>query len=272
MQQSPQNVWSEIVTRKVERDGWVELCPELAQDDPGPAPAYRARVLWVDADRNMGVERPPFVGVDRQLCVGRKIHVRLSEGGTRLRAGSRIAKVRSHQLNARTRLIALALDPPSEIRSDQRREFYRVSTQSIELGPIEFSPVRDFPTQRLATEQPLGDENTGAAAALNCRLVKGTLVNISGGGVGVSVPATRGLLDTLPPSRCYTAELPLPDGKPPLRLTLRLVHMKLHQPGRVYFGMQIEEPDANRRAESEERLVRFATTLERQQLRRQRSA
>lgn len=272
MKQSLPNVWPEIVARKVERDGWVELCPVLAEDETGPAPAYRARVLWVDDDASMGVERPPFLGVNRALRVGRPVQVRLTEDGTRLRAESRIAEVRAHQLNARTELIALALDPPTDIRSDQRRAFYRVSTQGLEFAPIEFAPVLEGTKRAMTAEQPLSDDDADAAAAMNCRAVEGTLMNISGGGLGVSVPATRELLDTLPPSRCYTAELRLPDGQPPLPLTLRLVHVQMHQAGRVYFGMRLEEPDPARREKIEERLVRFATDIERRQLRRQRTA
>jgi c-di-GMP-binding flagellar brake protein YcgR len=272
MQQSLEKRWFEIIRRKSERDGWVEVSAALAEDENGPAPSYRARVLWVEAEGRMGVERPPFVGVNRQLRVERPVQIRLTEDGVRLRADSRIAEVRHHQLNAHTKLIALALDRPSGIQSDQRREFYRVSVQGVELEPIEFSPVRDETMEQLATEKQLGDEDVDAAATLNCRPVKGTLVNISGGGLGVSVPATRELLDTLPPSRCYTATLPLPDGETPLELTLRLVHVQMHQAGRVYFGMRAEEPNAGIRAEIEERLVRFTTKVERRQLRRQRSA
>lgn len=272
MPQSLHKAWSDIVARKCERDGWVEVSAELEEGESGPAPAYRARVLWVEDDRSMGVERPPFVGVHRQLKAERPVLIRLAEDGIRLRAESRITEIRHHRLNAHTELIALALAPPRGIESDQRREFYRVSVQGVELEPIEFTPVRDEAMEQLATEKELGDEDVDAAATLNCRPVKGTVVNISGGGLGVSVPASRELLDTLPPSRCYTATLPLPDEEAPLRLTLRLVHVQVHQAGRVYFGMRNEEPDPGIRAEIEDRLVKFTKKVERRQLRRQRSA
>lgn len=260
-----------MIARLAERNTAVDLSPKLPDGVTGPPSSYRGRLLWVEEHGGLGVERPVQPRAAGELPAGQAVELLLAEETTRLRADTRIVAVRPHRLNAETTIVALRLEPPHDIRSDQRREFYRASTLAVGLDPVLFEPIRHG-ASALPGGSPLSDASETAAADLGAKRVEGLVINVSGGGLGVSVPASRRLLDSLPPSRCYTTDLALPDGEPPVRLTLKLVHVQPIEGGRVFFGMQIEEPDPGLRSEIEDRLVRFATSLERRELRRKRRA
>lgn len=258
-----------MVRRLAERDAAVEATPIVRDDEPGPAPTYRARLLSVEADGSLWLQRPDRPGAVGELTLGRRVSVLAAEGADRLRGESRIAHVTPYRLNAQKGVIALGLEPATGVASDQRRDFYRVSTAGAGLDPVTFKPLH-LPGSARPT--PLDDDAAEGDAELNAPDVTGEVVNVSGGGLGVSVTASRRLLQTLSPSRRYEAELRLPGDETPTPMRLKLVHVQPLDGGRVFFGMKLDLEDPAERAATEQRLVKFATELERRQLQRRRRA
>jgi c-di-GMP-binding flagellar brake protein YcgR len=152
-----------------------------------------------------------------------------------------------YQLNDKTRVPAVVIEHPHTVRSGQRREFYRVPAVGCDVDSIVMLP-------------------DGADADSDAKSFNATLVNVSGGGIGVSAPSNVGSRVAL--DDAYVCRIMLPMLKFPLMIPVQIKRIDETERGRYYLGLQFnfaeDEPGAQRLIDE---ICRFAAHLQRIQIR-----
>lgn len=127
--------WQTIAARTAARNGLVEIRPDLETEGAGnDAGSVRVRLLHAD-DAGWLVEEPGDHG-QRSIEPGMHVIGVINNGSQRLGFRSLVLARESCQLNAKRRLSALRLGEPTEVHSAQRRAFYRVATQGLQVPPV----------------------------------------------------------------------------------------------------------------------------------------
>lgn len=243
MGRSQEEIWHNGLIDLADREGSLDVTP-LVGDDNAVDTTYRTRVLAFD--QNTGAITIESVG-ESPLPPACEIKLVMQVGPHRFQGVCRLKKWVQFRVNENTVLPAIALEPAHKICSAQRRSFFRVATAGALIDPVKIQPAGT------------GDESVDVA-----------LVNISAGGIGVSLAATPELARSLPRSRLYDCSVTLPGLDQPLTLTARLVHFQLMPQRMLYLGLEFEFQSAKQRREAEDMIARFTAYQQRKQLRRTR--
>ena len=246
------------MSREISIQGWREALEALAQRNgsielslsDGDRPMH-ARLLEVDEDGSLLIERPTTPEGDAVLAKDAWVHVVVNHRGQRWCSRRTVLEEQRFALNDQTTVIGTRLGPAEEIVPSQRRQFFRASVDDCQ---VQVSLTSLAPDQQ--ANSPHGVR----------------LINISGGGVGVGIDASRETMAWLAGSRQYRCRIHLPDTEEPLSLPVRLIHVEPMARRTCYLGLAFEFETSAQRKDVQDQLARFTTTLQRQQLRRRRGA
>lgn len=241
--------WRECLQQIQQREGGIELT--LPSPGGGPNLVWRCRLLRITPDE-LVVEMPGAAGQTVELSTGLEVVCVIAVGQNRWMFHSRTRGSVSLGERGRGPALGLRLTAPTEVERCQRRQFYRISTASIELPEVECWPVLDPGSVRMAeiANRSLVHEcehNQLAGIDIASSLVlpevgprfTARLANISGGGLGLIFdPDEAAGLDQ---SRLLWLRVDLrPTLAAPLGLTGRLSHTHMDSGQRVYAGLAFE--------------------------------
>ena len=264
--------WLEMLRELADRNGSVELTPiddsgegdqagataaptggpdQTATQAPPQTHTCRARLLEVGRDQKLLVEMPPRPGAAQALRRAAAVHVLVMNHGQRWTGRSPVLGTQRYQLNERNHVLALQLGGTTDVRSAQRRRFYRANTAAIEMPNVLLAAVDD----QLAKE----------IGPLEARML-----NISGGGLGLRLEG-REVRQVLT-GQVYCCRFQLPGDQEGMVVNARIVHAEPTRDRALYLGMSFEFADDAHRQRVQDRIIRFTTRLEREQLQRQRRA
>ena len=135
----------------------------------------RVRFLVLESDL-LCTDKPQNVRSGVELCVGQRIAVFFTQRNTRCAFDSRVEKLaRIVRLNARQRVVGMAIRVPAELKLLQRRRDYRVSVASAGIG----------------CSVALESERYECACDLRSAPLKGTISDVSARGMAVVIDSDR---------------------------------------------------------------------------------
>ena len=239
--------WNKLLKFLAGRDAPVELSRRDAQSD-GPPMIYRSRLFEVQADGSIIVERPSHISCGTAFANRDDIELLLIHNGERLVATCTVLETFIQQINPTVRVTCYKLSPGRRPMRDQRRTFYRVNVAGLPLDPVILeSKDEDAPF-----------------------LIKGKLVNLSGGGFGVSVRADAKLLGQIKRTRCFRCTAVLDDGHA-IAAPVRVSHISQRSEDLIYLGLQTEIEDETYARAVEDELLHHCARFQRLQLQRRKA-
>ncbi len=263
------------------RNGPVEVLGIPSDGDERGAAWYRVRLLEF-SPAGLVIERPQISEESRYIQPDSFVRVSVADGLERWQFLAHVEKVILHPLNATTRVPALKLSAPMEIRTGQRREFFRVLTAAAGLRPVLLTPLPAQPevqpaistggsspsSDTLPFPGPPTPPAQPAPAPLNFppQPFRASLLNIAGGGLGAEAPlrlASQICLVTF-----YRCRLELPTCPDPLELGASVKHIDLMDNGAYYLGLSFECLNAVEHRQCIDAICRFSAWFQRRQLQR----
>lgn len=238
-----------------QRDGAVEVRAEDAGETVGTT--YKVRLLELLGDGEMLIDMPTQAGAASELYRGAAVSVLVIEGVRRLVGYCRVLGTEQYELAGGQRTRSLRLSRPGAVESAQRRRFFRVNAGGSVTHPVELA---------------LLDPGGGPGKLPGVKPLHAALLNIGGGGMGVTIDHSRELGATLRRTTRFQATVQLPGPGEPLRVAMRLVHVQPTQGNTLYLGFEFDCVGTAEQRRVEDQVVRVATCLQRQQIRRQRGA
>ena len=199
------------------RNAPVDVTPIVDRQAPRGAQVQRLRVLDVTA-AGILLELPRSRAARDALAVETQVHVLLIDQEQRWQFYSTVVDTGRVKLNALLEVPAIVLAWPLQVRQAQRRKFFRIATADTPLPPAQLSLLDED------TGAPVGDEP-----------ITTTLVNISGGGLGLHVDAA--LAFELRRGTYLSCRLDLP-GVGPIELPTRVIHTRDVNRRTVYLGLK----------------------------------
>ncbi len=267
MQERAKQAWYATIRPLAARNGRIELWRAYDGDESHAPVVYPSRALEVTDGGGLLLEMPDRPGAGEVLRPDSRVDVRAVWGDERWTARCRVLERTHANLNAVARVRAVRVSEPLSVWSGQRREFFRVETAGSEFGPVTLVA--------LAQDDAAGDgpaaassDSTGQVAAM---VLEGTVLNLSGGGVGVGVVAKPALARAVRGGQRFRCRFELPGGEAPLELDARLAQVRSDGRGGVYLGLRFELDEAEREP-TQDRIVRVVNEVQRQQLARRRGA
>jgi len=226
---------------------------ELQYDSPdGTVVVGRIRLLaWTD--RHLLTDAPVYTEGDQPIPRGAHVTVHVQVNGKRLRFSSRIEEDRLQvPLNSRQKVPGMALALPTTIRESQRREHFRISLAGC--GPV----IVD-----LAAAAP----NVPDACDLAVGVMRGRLIDLSAGGISVSVDR-RAAHDVAIGQRLFVS-FQLPGVEERFDMLGAVRHRRrVVQSESVRLGLSFRAWGDQSLQAAQSRLTRFITEHERRLLRR----
>ncbi len=287
--------WRQSLEKIAERNGALEVTlPRFyaraqgshEEDDSGGRDLiWRVRVLKL-TDEEIVIEQPSTMGQSINFEPGLELIGVIPVGQNRWMFHTINLGPAAVRLNSQKELPALRLQMPTEVERCQRRSFYRISTIGLLLPDVTLWSVLDArslpPAEIASAERLLRLERSEVAGAVGepdpetdptlpevGPSIKGSLVNIGGGGVGAIFD--RGEGRGLDASRTFWMNIDLrPDIPAPLGVAAKLAHTHIDSEQRTYAGMAFEfshNPDHMRFVV--DRICRYVMKIQREQLRRQ---
>lgn len=261
--------WMDLLHQVFERGGALELAirtPDQSQPDgenaePHPDVLWRVRMLNV-GEHTLAVEQPGAAGKSIRFRDGLELIAAFTVGQNRWMfttrtVGYRVQPGYGPHGHAST---ALLLEMPSTVERCVRRQFYRMSAASLSLPRVQVWPLLDphsvaaaeaanraLMNDRLAAlsaGRPLAaDQGQDAADTLLLPEVGpnfcAQLVNLSGGGIGLSVAPSEAA--HLSKHTFFWLRVDLAPRLPaPLAVTARRVHTHLDSNQNTYAGMAFD--------------------------------
>ena len=245
--------WLEMLATLTERDAPVELSRRSSNDE-GPPVVYRSRLFEVAQDGAIIVERPSQAVYDKAFGPGDDLELLLMHNGDRVVATTTILNTHVRQLNGTLRVTCYKLSPGRRPQREQRRAYYRVNVAAIQLDPVILKIL--VPTQ--------GQEEPGVM------VVKGQLVNLSGGGLGVIVCAKREMLGQLKRTRQLDCVASFDTGLT-LAFPSRVAHLSARGEDLLYLGLQVQIDDEAYSRTIENQLLQLCALYQRAQLQRRKA-
>lgn len=280
------------------RRGDVELCGLLGPMGEACGPLNRVKLLDFNA-AGLVVERPERLDVGVYFTRGTRVRVLMPESKRRryweftttvrdilsLPPGaSTTASCTSTPIDSQRQLSpsangdvaspasapmrAMALVPPTQVHRAQRRSFYRVAIDGINLLPVQLTPVSEATTAHIALADDAPHDEPNHESNKPLYVESGTafharLANISGGGVGVEVP--RQHAHTAQTANRFSCVMTLPRLPRPLVVDCVPVHRHLQNDGSLYMGLEMLLADAVQRRRVGDLVCRFTAWHHRQQ-------
>jgi len=239
-----------------QRDGAVEIRAERTPAG-GVGTTCKTRVLEVIGDGELLVDVPPYPEANQELARGADVSVLAVQGSRRLIGYGKVLGVERYELAGGQRTRALRISRASEVESAQRRRFFRASAGGAVAHPVELF---------------LLDPAAGDRKPLEPEPIKAWLLNIGGGGVGLTVEHGNALGPSLRRTTRFLASVKLPGEDQPLHVVAKLVHLQAMHGDTLYLGFEFQFDHAAEQRRVEDQIVRVSTLLQRQQIRRQRGA
>lgn len=239
--------WQKMLETLSGRDAPIELSRRDANEQ-GPLLVYRSRLFDIDPGGAIIVERPAQAAIDKSFANGDDLELLLMHDGDRLVATCTIRETFIKQINPTTRVTCYRLSPGRRPVRDQRRRFFRVNVAAAGLDPVIL-------------------ESEGKGGMLQA---KGQLVNLSGGGLGVSIRASGQLPSQIKRTRRFTCQAQLDSGEA-LVVPANVVYIAVREQDLLYLGLEIDVEDDSRARAIEDRLLQLCTEFQRQQLQRRRA-
>lgn len=215
----------------------------------------RARLIFAD-DEAIYMTAPRMRdGSPPEWRVGRALRGYFSINDTRFGFDTSIVKARCIvQLNPQKKVVGASIARPPKVLDEQRREHFRVNTLHEEVR-VDLHPA-------LAGE--------GFACPIDAKPVRVTLINLSVGGAAVrlDVESARGIGD----SSLAFCEIRLDHDDGPVEALLEVRQRRVISDGSaVRLGLQfVSWPDRRTWQHNQERLQKFISDLQREQIRRAR--
>lgn len=159
-------------------------------------------------------------------------------------------------------VMGMCLSPPRKIKNAQRRRFFRVDTAGIDLDPVCLKPVGAVCHARLSFFDMANKEQSGDGP------IMGSLVNINGTGIGVSVMGKPNEeLSGIPRFDCV---IRLPTEHLDIELRGHLLRCESRENGSSYLAIKIDFESDRHRKRYRDLICRFAAWCQRNQLKRTR--
>lgn len=261
--------WRDSLTSLADRNGPIEIC--VPGTNGSPDLIWRVRLLGV-TDEAILVEQPMTLHRQIPIASDAELIGGIAIGQNRWMFRTRVlghAEVRAPFGLTQ----AIRLEMPVSVERCQRRNFYRTSTVSVNLPPVQVWKLRDADSAlplEFATQAAILDTQRGTPPADPLDIMKpdlgsgfaSSMLNIGGGGVGLIVSgADASVLNQHGP---FWMRLNLTPVIPiPLSLTARLAHTRIDSSGDVHAGFAF---DFLRNREYEpfvaEQICRFVSSLQ----------
>jgi hypothetical protein len=247
--------WLQTLQHIAQRNGAIEIatlpgsdchCARVIQHDSDSFSApthasWRVRVLSV-ADDVIVVERPWSVNTTLHFETGQQMTALIIEGSDRWWFATEILEQTRFSLNASKQVIALKLRWPSSVHSAQRRDYFRMDVSSFDLPLITVAPITDTSScipAEIACAAQLRKQSPEPARLLPMPLLgevfRGHLIDISGGGIGITLPKiAQPILQTLP---LLWVNIPLPGHLTPLVTVVRPTYWRIECAKNLRAGM-----------------------------------
>lgn len=252
--------WLDTVSHLAARNGAVQL--SLSQKAGGAAASdlvCRVRLLDVEDEGALIIERPAAGDIAAQMTPDQVVSVLAVNDRQRWRGRCKVERSVKFTLNDATTVPAIKLSAALAVESGQRRDSFRVDTSAVDLPLVRltYAPgeLNDKP------EVTAGESGT----------IVGRMLNLSGGGMGLSVEHVKPIAHKPVSGGRYRCEFSLPTFATPIVLHARLVHVE-PVAGGTYLGLEFEFTGPEDHRHLRTHIVKFATQLERLHLRRQRGA
>ncbi|MCH2136874.1 MAG: hypothetical protein MK101_09880 [Phycisphaerales bacterium] len=237
--------WRRCLEQICDRRGSIELAIERAEGS-GRDLLLRARLLKIT---------PEGIEVEAPVALGERV---LFEQGAGLVGVMAVGQNRwmfrttctGHMPGPRG-TTTLQLGAPMDVQRCQRRADYRIDTAVIDLPEVSIWPLLDpttaVPIERLAGAAFLREVDGREAEADDCTAAlpatgpscQATLVNLGGGGVGLSVPDSQAGLVGRHAMWWMRFELP-PALRTPVACAARIAHSHVRSDRTIYLGMSFD--------------------------------
>ncbi|MBX2850470.1 MAG: PilZ domain-containing protein [Phycisphaeraceae bacterium] len=248
MPSSNEKQWQAMLKRLAERDGSVELSRGVSNDQAAVI-TYRSRAFEVLEDGCIIVETPRQAVQDKSFKVGHDIDLTIMVNNERMVATCTLHEAITYEVNPSLRVTCYRLSPGRRPVREQRRSFYRVSVAAMDLKPVKLSCKIDE------------DE------VFECA---GKLSNISAGGFGVSIRATREVLGQIKRTRFFECSAWLSDQECVVA-PVRVMHINALGDDGLYLGLQFAFTDETEADQLEQHIQQRCTEIQRMQLQRRRA-
>lgn len=244
--------WRDVTSHILERNGAITLNPMSVENDAfSDEFSYGSRLLDMTA-KHLVVEVPNSVQGRQHFEPEARVHVTMVYKTMRVELTCKVKGRIKHKINSNVEVIAYELSHPTQIRSAQRRAFFRASVSAMPIAPIIFTPMDP------AFGHPVYDKSINA-----------NLINISGGGMGLIIHKND--VEKIIGIKQFECELELPqdEGKLKLILLCQVMHTTTGRRGDVYTGIQFIMDDATEKKETVDMLVKYTTWVQREHLKHQ---
>lgn len=266
-----------------DRSGSIEIA--IANDDHnagGRDLIWRIRVLEISTD-DMLVEQPTTLGQAVSFETNVRLTGYMTVGQNRWMFQTRILGVNdSEQSGARPDAGVLRLLLPESVERCKRRNYFRLSTESLPLPKLEAWPLID-PSSVTLAERAMDARLAECSESNGARPLKPSdfddilpdvgprftaiLMNIGGGGLGLLVePESAHLLNR---SNALWLRLQLPDTDTPICAVGRVVHTHIESTQQTYAGIAFDfsfNPASQRVVAGQ--ICRYIASQQAEQLRR----
>jgi hypothetical protein len=280
--------WEELLQQLELRNGLIELSlinpgavePQKATVravDAGAfeatrAPVWRVRTLKLE-EGAIVIEKPWSLQQATSIPIGEPLEGLIIEGCNRWSFRTRVTEQMLFHLNESKRIPALRLTWPTDVRSAQRRNFFRVDTGAADVPRILVHELLDVESsvsmqQRNRTAHkglPL-PTNPGTEPALG-RSFEATMLDVSGGGLRVAAP-----LSAQPIFEAWSMlwlKLTLPGVPLPVFTVAKIAHWRVDPPQRILVGLTFSfDHEPNHGRFIADLVCHFAANMQRMQLQR----
>jgi len=239
--------WDALLSAQAGRDTPVELSRRSCDPD-APVVTYRSRLFHLEPDGSIIVERPVQAMRDKAFSDGDDIEIVLIDKNERMVATCTIRATFSHKINAAVSVTCYRLSPGRRPQREQRRSFYRVSVAALDLPAVQ-----------------LVHDNDDGVFQFNARMV-----NLSGGGLGVSVRDRSEVLHKIKRTRTFNCYARF-DSANTLVAPVIVRHISAIGDDGLYLGLQFQVADVNESRILQDRLQHLCTEFQRASLKRRRA-
>lgn len=273
--------WLDSLHRIAERQGPIEVTLDHSggahEDDPTSRNLiWRVRVVELREDSIL-IEQPVAVGTPIALREGLPIVGIMSVGQNRWMFHTRILEACRA---GRSMSPAYRLAMPSKVERCQRRNFYRISTATLSLPPVEMGMILDLDEARLVEEACRADINRMIDSGIMGRVgahpapmspplgdqCTAHLVNLGGGGVGLAIAQDDAHLADTSKHLWLSIDM-CPEVPAPLGVVARIRHTHAEPGGPIYAGLSFDfAPDGRHEKFVAGLLSRFVAEVQREMI------
>lgn len=236
--------WQKIVERTAARNGAIELRPdpEAHGATSWEGAAARGRLLRVEASG--WLVEDPANDPKHRLAPGMNLLGVLNAGTHRIGFRTTVLAREATDLNPRQRLAALRLSEPTDMYSAQRRGYYRVATQALDVPPVWLWALPDPPKALGEIEREIqAAHRPGSELDLNLESIRprvgaflaGKLHDVSGSGLALTFEP-RQLLALKDAGRLWV-EFYLPGFRSPIAVAAKPVRLVKRTNVAVLLGL-----------------------------------